>query len=617
MLTQKIGITATELFACNPFRVLGVPVDATKAEIDKRYQEFLSAANAGNEASLKTAFDFDSLPPFSRDAKSLQTAYAKLASNGYRCFAYSDSEFTVALNIDDVALNLRDITCYDCFLRCYMWLVINDHDMEEHELWIQLAKYIDKLITSSPDMFEVRFDSRFPREMIDPQKSILRSFYVTFCEIILLPLKEMVRGSMKYDTATDILKLKGIDVNEVFETIDIPQGNLPKPGEPAPKLKLARKDGEEFFDISTGKMVSFSAMNAAKAKIEANEFSHASSAISADAILEEPDEKHAIPEEPVIVPKDNDDTAKKPTHFQAVTPEDSENSAPKLVKRPTAAPIMSIEKPEEKPAPMPAPKPAPVQEQEQQEPTPITPVQLRPRKQSVASTTFESFQQEESQQPQQVRGSAPVSHGPSIEETAQAKDEGKSVVVPALKKKKQTALVDEEAVETPADTDTATVTLTEKKEGEEEEENMYTQALVQMLRANRSRNQFMKDVDTKHVFQNGGGNLSAPAKTADLVMDEINMKTFDKSRLDSPYEMVDRGSPMSRQEKYRNIKIDDMLDPGLNSKGPRISYEPDAIEEFKKHKAQQKKNIKSLIILSIFALGGIGLIVALYFFGII
>ena len=138
-----------------------------------------------------------------------------------------------------------------------------------------------------------------------------------------------------------------------------------------------------------------------------------------------------------------------------------------------------------------------------------------------------------------------------------------------------------------------------------------------MLRANRSRNQFMKDVDTKHVFQNGGGNLSAPAKTADLVMDEINMKTFDKSRLDSPYEMVDRGSPMSRQEKYRNIKIDDMLDPGLNSKGPRISYEPDAIEEFKKHKAQQKKNIKSLIILSIFALGGIGLIVALYFFGII
>ena len=252
MLNQKIGITATELFACNPFRVLGVAVNTPQADIDKRFKQFLAAASSGDTGSLKTEFDFNSLPPFSRDTAALRTAYAKLASNGYRCFAYADPQFTVPLNIDDVALNLRDISCYDCFLRCYMWLVINDPDMEEEELWILLAKYIDKLITASPDKFEYYFDNRFPAEMIDGAKSVYRSFYVTFSEIILLPLKEMVRGAMKCDTATDILTLKGIDVKQEFQPIDIPQANTAKPGEPAPKLKLALKDGDEYFDISTG-----------------------------------------------------------------------------------------------------------------------------------------------------------------------------------------------------------------------------------------------------------------------------------------------------------------------------------------------------------------------------
>lgn len=51
----------------------------------------------------------------------------------------------------------------------------------------------------------------------------------------------------------EILKIAKVDVDEVFPDIDIPQANLPKRGEPAPKLKIAVKDGEEYYDVTTGK----------------------------------------------------------------------------------------------------------------------------------------------------------------------------------------------------------------------------------------------------------------------------------------------------------------------------------------------------------------------------
>ena len=580
MLTHKIGITATELFACNPFRVLGIAVNSTKADIEKRYNDFSAAANAGHPESLKTPYDFDSLPPFSRDAAALKTAYAKLESNGYRCFAYSDSVFTMALNIDDVALNLRDITCYDCFLRCYMWLVINDPDMEEHELWIQLAKYIDKLITCSPDKFEYYFDNRFPAEMVDPQKSIIRSFYVTFCEIILLPLKEMVRGSMKCDNATDILKLKGIDVNEVFTPIEIPQGNLPGPGEPAPKLKLAAKEGEEYYDPATGQMVSFSGESE---EIEANTFDHAASSISADAIFEEPDKDHIIPEEPQGEPPapDADDDSmiatRKEMHFQSTSEPGTETSAPKMIRRPASTPVIKAEEPEEAGETAEKPQPRPQR---------TAPVQSAPTQTYTAPATVET---------------------PSASDTPK-------VVAPALKKKKATRLIDEESQGVIQDS--TNINLTEMDEEEEEEQNIYTQALVQMLRANRSRNQFMKDVDTKHAFNNGD-TMAAP-QTPDLTMDAINMKVYDKSRLDSPYEIQDRAANgKTLEERYRNVKIDDMLNPTLGAKSQRISYEPDAIDQFKKHKAAEKKSMKNLAILGLVAILGVGIVVLLLYFNII
>lgn len=530
MTRPSLGITAMELFACNPFRVLGIAVDTPTADVTLTYKKLLDMAAKGDTADYETPYDFDFLPPFSRSEKDLKTAYAKIASNGYRCFAFSDPIFSASLNIDDVMLNLRDISCYDCFLRCYMWLITNDRDFEEPELWIPLCQYIDKMIMSSPEQWDRYFDHRFPQDMLDGSMSALRSFYATFCDIILLPIKEMVRGSMKCRSAMEILKIAKVDVDEVFPDIDIPQANLPKRGEPAPKLKIAVKDGEEYYDVTTGKMVNFEGDE--DSAIESNDFSAAASSISADAIVgEDGPDSEPIPDEP------------------------EENPELKVV--PPPAPVQpepAAVQPAPEPEPIPEPQPAPAQ----------TPVQ-------TAQQTV----------------SAPVYSQPAPQPAAEAPK-------PAAKKpykkanKGLTSLIDtvDEAIN-----DTSDIILTDEAE---EEENLYTDTLIKMLRANRSNNQLMKSVDTRHIYDNGDS-LGRPEE-AELSMDAINMKKMDKSLLNSSYDNIntkETDPKKLREEKYRNININDMLNPTVGSQMHK-EYTPDAIEEFVKAKKQEKSAIKGI-----------------------
>lgn len=533
MTRPSLGITAMELFACNPFRVLGIAVDTPTADVTLTYKKLLDMAAKGDTADYETPYDFDFLPPFSRSEKNLKTAYAKIASNGYRCFAFSDPIFSASLNIDDVMLNLRDISCYDCFLRCYMWLITNDRDFEEPELWIPLCQYIDKMIMSSPEQWDKYFDHRFPQDMLDSSMSALRSFYATFCDIILLPIKEMVRGSMKCRSAMEILKIAKVDVDEVFPDIDIPQANLPKRGEPAPKLKIAVKDGEEYYDVTTGKMVNFEGDE--DSAIESNDFSAAASSISADAIVgEDGPDSEPIPDEP------------------------EENPELKVV--PPPAPVQPepvAVQPAPEPEPIPEPQPAPA-------PTPV-----------------------QTAQPAQQTVSAPVYSQPAPQPAAEAPK-------PAAKKpykkanKGLTSLIDtvDEAIN-----DTSDIILTDEAE---EEENLYTDTLIKMLRANRSNNQLMKSVDTKHIYDNGDS-LGRPEE-AELSMDAINMKKMDKSLLNSSYDNIstkETDPKKLREEKYRNININDMLNPTVGSQMHK-EYTPDAIEEFVKAKKQEKSAIKGI-----------------------
>ena len=612
----SIGITAMELFAYNPFRILGIPVNASHAEIKAQYEKLLALANSGEINNYTTPFDFDSLPPFSRSAQTIKTAHAKLASNGYRCFAYSDGQFSVSLNIDDIMLNLRDISCYDCFLRCYMWLVINDREMQEHDLWIMLANYIDKLIMSEPDEWTKYFDNRFPEEMVDDNMLAYKSFYSTFCEIILLPLKEMVRGSMKCRSAKEILECAGIDVNEEFEPIDIPQSNAPKNGGPEPKLKIALKYGDEYFDISTGTMRSYNEGTAAN---ESNSFSAAVNApLDADMLSQTDEEEYAAPEEEYV-----EEPAAPQTVYEAEPEVEQNQSAPQSTIKPRSRAEMRAEREaagSEKaatitPTELVAPKVEPLKLDDADDAAPT--ISSRSAHAPTAPAPAQAPAKPAAEAPKRQRRSFSVDGGNGGAAKQQSSAQAGGFTSPFMKnsvaddvkplsnpvrRQNNFASVVQEAAEAEKE---AAMADDLRYEGEDEE--TYTNALVEILKSSTTRGETMKSVDTSHVVS--AKEMAGPSHTT-ASMDNIDMKKYDAKLLNSA---ANAERKMTREERYRNIKIDDMLGTSAQGKNYGIS----AVDEYKKAKEQEKKTLKSMV--GFF--GGVALIVAillaLFWLGII
>ena len=679
MPNRTLGITATELFACNPYRILGIPVNAEESEVNSAYQKLLNMVGTPEYDSYSTAFDFPELPPFTRDTATLRNAYAKLSSIGYRCFAFSDGIFSQPLNVDDVMLNLEDITSYDCFLRCYMWLITNDRDFEEPELWIPLCRYIDKLIASGPDKWAEYYDNRFPESVLKGGVQALHTFHTTFKDIILLPIKELVRGSMRCKNAIDILVAAKVDINEVFPEIDIPQANLPKPGEPAPKLKIAVKDGEEYFDVSLGKMVNFESDT--EAAVESNSFTSASTRISAEALDEEP-EQTAPPKQEYSRPAPQ--TEHKVSLTDSVPAENKSESSNRVFlvepdsktasqpAKPAAEeqPVKHVEAIESFAKPRVRPKPSVSSAAEESKgisnisltensaPTGsdrVADISFPQESKSDGLKVFATVERDESGKPKAAEEPKAAFYKPPTESKASnepydpfaltggSKPTGRAAAVvtsedgvssgrrkkvsltgldglsdsgasdvniqltPPKGQRSAAAVVQEEkpaskiserrtlndiieAVENKTE-ETANELLTKQ----EEEDELYTDVLIKMLRSHRS-NKLMKDVDTKHVFDNGDALGSGASST--LTMDEINLKKTDPALLDAAYDgsrAVDETNPKEAiRNKYKNINISDMLNPTLGGKLNR-EYTPDAIEEYKKEKQQDKAMSKMLL----------------------
>jgi hypothetical protein len=464
--------------------------------------------------------------------------------------------------------------------------------------------------------------------MIDPGESVYKLFHSTFKEIILLPLKEMVRGSMKCHSAIDILKCAGIDTDEEFDFIEIPQANIPAAGEPAPKLKLALKDGEEYFDIKTGKMVSYSTDTETA---ESNSFdSSASAPLTADVIInDEPEE-----EEPYEAEEAEVEAPYEEVEEPAADEPQVEIAQPEPVIAEPQKPQTTFVKPAPEPAPAPSPEPTPRRRTERKPaeastaPAKADIPKPEPRRRRAVEPRTEvqpTAPQATQSQPTEAAQPAPRrSFRRSIEQPAQS-----APVQPA----KQPASTDGSTPFFSMKTGTAApkherrsaqgftklVEEAERKEeeaaaaaadmfdpdSEENEENMYTAALIEMLRANQSRNETMKSADTRRA--NAEKELAVAAPTT-ASMDSINMNKYDDKLLASPFEMAPR--KLTREEKYRNVKIDDMLSTGGVGQGS-------VVEAYKKKKEAEKQSRRSLFALT--GVLGICLIVflALWYAGFI
>lgn len=238
MSTEKLGVTVMELFAYNPYRILGIPVDSTQEEIDEVYNKLYAMAENDTISIYKSPFDFPSLPSFQRNTDSLNNAYSKLSGDVYRCFAFSESLYAVNLSQADISIQIANIDSYDKFLSCYMWLIINDPHIFYKNLWFKIAKHIDMLICANPEDWEKLFDHRFPQSVYTEDINSLKGFYNTFCEVILLPLKELVRGSLECMTASEILSnaLFDGDISAFMSQLESSEKKVKRVGKKAPAM---------------------------------------------------------------------------------------------------------------------------------------------------------------------------------------------------------------------------------------------------------------------------------------------------------------------------------------------------------------------------------------------
>ena len=654
MANQKLGVTANELFACNPFRILGLPVTAEDDELTATYKKLLSM---GGAEGYTTDYDFQTaLPPFKRDDLTLRTAYAKLASNGYRCFAFSSGEFSQSLNEDDVLLNLQNVTCYDAFLRCYMWLITNDRSFEHPELWVLLAKYIDKLIGSSQSEWKRVFDNRFPSSVMAANgDQLLAELHATFKDIILLPLKEMVRGSMRCTTAVSILQAAKIDVNKTYPTNKVSQANGS-----GSKLRIASRD--------------MGGAAAPKAE-EVHSFAEAASSISADAIISEEAPKPAV--KPAVKPAARP-AAQQPAYQAAPVQQQKPKDEHKVSLVDDAIAAAAAQSNSQGSGQSSSSSSSSNRTSLVEEEIPVKHVEaidgLTPRRRHVVTTKKEepasnigtpgvfeipsdeglgskftiNAKPDEYSKPKENMG--PVSyHVPdntdlpsanigertleAVDPFASAGSGVKAIVdegsVARGAKRKQVNLtgidgieggdiaeervemqftlpegsrrvVEEEAVEEEREISNRSLTYlinevdsrTEETtdqllEEQEIEDELYTDTLIKLLRSNRS-SKMMKEVDTTHVFLNGGG--TSEKKGPDVTMDDIDLRKADSSNLDSAYgyKRVDEAHAAEAiKAKYKNINIGDMLNPTVGNSLKR-EYHEDPIKEYVKYKKAEK-----------------------------
>lgn len=235
---EKLGVTVMELFAYNPYRIIGIPVDSTQEKIDEVYAQLMTMAENETISMYKSPFDFPSLPSFQRNTDSLNNAYSKLSGDVYRCFAFSESLYAVNLSQADISIQISNIDSYDKFLSCYMWLIINDPHISYKNLWFKIAKHIDMLICANPEDWERLFDHRFPQEVYKNDINSLKGFYNTFCEVVLLPLKELVRGSIECMTASEILSnaLFDGDISAFMNQLESSEKKVKRVGKKAPAM---------------------------------------------------------------------------------------------------------------------------------------------------------------------------------------------------------------------------------------------------------------------------------------------------------------------------------------------------------------------------------------------
>lgn len=205
MFTNTFITNGLTLFSQNPYRILGISCSASKSEITAAYEEIYKLVNLDTLDTLKNDFELVQLEKPDYSAGMLNIAYADISEIKHKVFAFNDKLYTMVFSINEITDMLEKINCYDEFLSCYLWLLLNDSDFKYKDLWSKLCNYIDMLIELPAMKWQEYFDNRFSIDDINENYECYKEFYEEFRGSILTPIKEIVKGSNNCDSAREVL----------------------------------------------------------------------------------------------------------------------------------------------------------------------------------------------------------------------------------------------------------------------------------------------------------------------------------------------------------------------------------------------------------------------------
>jgi hypothetical protein len=135
----------------------------------------------------------------------LNKAFSEIEEIKNKVFSFSDECFAYKISKEECLKRLDNISCYDEFLSCYLWLISNDTDFVQRDMWARLCTHIDIMLNAPRLRWDEFFNDRFSIDELNESYNILEVFFRAFKEKILLPLQSFEEAQEKSLSAKECL----------------------------------------------------------------------------------------------------------------------------------------------------------------------------------------------------------------------------------------------------------------------------------------------------------------------------------------------------------------------------------------------------------------------------
>lgn len=192
-------------FIYNPYCIMGISCTATRAEIQKAYDKLCGFLKINESDGFSSPFSLSYLEKKPLDEGMLNKAFSDAEDIKSKVFSFSDECFAYRISKEECLKRLDNISSYDEFLSCYLWLITNDTEFVFKDMWASLCSHIEKMMSAQRIHWSELFDSRFSIDELNESYNLLDEFHKAFKMKILSPLHSFENSSEKSSTAKECL----------------------------------------------------------------------------------------------------------------------------------------------------------------------------------------------------------------------------------------------------------------------------------------------------------------------------------------------------------------------------------------------------------------------------